>query len=68
MARAIRVLLARNRGGLDAAAGDEWTILENTVKEFAELDSDDDQSLGNVGRLMVDSTGLVALAFREIGE
>lgn len=68
MARAIRVLLAKTREGLDAVAGDEWKILENTVKDFAELDSDDDHSLGNVGRLMVDRTGMVALAFREIEE
>jgi hypothetical protein len=66
MARAYCVLVAKSEAGLHAAAGDDWTILENTIKNFAELDTDDDDSLGDVGRVMVPGEGWVALAYQEL--
>ena len=63
--RKMRVLVATTRARLFALAGSEWTILENTVKEFSELSSDDDERLGDIGYLVSDNPGLVALAFKE---
>jgi len=66
MEKAFRVVLSDSRGGLRVAATDEWTLLEDTIREYTELDSNDDQSLGEVGRLLVRSAGFVAFAFKEI--
>ena len=65
--RIFRVVLARTRGGLTnaALASEGWTILQNTVKDFSEADSNDDQSLGNIGGIVVKQPGWVALAYRE---
>lgn len=72
MARAYRVVVARTKGGLRSAATSEWTILETTIRQFAELDSNDDQSFtdengdpADIGGLIVKSGGWVALAFRD---
>lgn len=62
--RSYRVLVAKDRAGIFALAGNEWTVLENTIREFRSLDSDDDLSLGQVGRLNTDKIGFVALAFK----
>lgn len=66
MARAFRVVLSNSRGGLRVAATDQWTLLEDTIRDYAELDSNDDHSLGDVGRVLVRSAGFVALAFKDI--
>jgi len=62
--RAYRILVAKDRAGIFALAGDEWTLLENTIKEFQNLGSDDDLSLGDIGRVVVNGPGFVALAWR----
>jgi hypothetical protein len=64
--RAFRILVATTRPRLHALAGDEWTILENTVKEFVELSSDNDERLNDVGSLICNEAALVALAFKEV--
>jgi hypothetical protein len=66
MARAFCIVVARTKAGLGAAAGDDWTLLENTIREFVELDTTDDESLGDIGRVMVGKPGWVALAFQEM--
>jgi hypothetical protein len=63
--RAFRVLVATTRARLYALAGDEWTILENTVKEFSELSSDNDERLGDIGYLVCNESGWLALAYKE---
>lgn len=62
--RSYRVLVAKDKAGIFALAGNEWTVLENSIKEFHSLDSDDDLSLGDLGRLNTSKTGFVALAFK----
>jgi hypothetical protein len=62
--RSYRILVARDRPGIFALAGEDWTVLANTIREFRDLDSDDDLFFGNIGRLVVGETGFVALAFK----
>lgn len=62
--RAYRILVAKDRAGIFALAGDEWTVLENTIKEFQNLGSDDDLSFGDIGGIVVDGQGVLALAWR----
>lgn len=52
-----------SREGLQTAAQD-WTILESTVREFVELDSNDDGTLGDVGGLLSRQSGWVAFAYK----
>ncbi|MDX2298674.1 MAG: hypothetical protein NW204_03025 [Xanthomonadaceae bacterium] len=66
--RIYRVAVAKTQGGLQNSATQGWTILPDTEKEFAEMDSNDDQSLGNIGRLLVKQRGWVALAVRDLDE
>lgn len=62
--RDYRILIASDRAGLVALAGSRWTILQNTVREFDTLDSDDDRSLGDIGGINVQKRGWVALAYK----
>lgn len=62
--RSYRVLVAQSRAGLLALAGSEWKLLENTIREFKSLDSNDDHQLGDIGEIVVDQPGFVALAWR----
>ena len=62
--RDYRILVAKDEAGIAALAGDEWTVLQSTVKEFRTLDSDDDLSFGNIGSITVRSSGFVALAYK----
>ena len=66
--RYYRVVVASTEGGLYNAApsAEKWIILGNTVRPFMGLDSDDDGSLGNIGRLHVEKKGWVALAYIEM--
>jgi len=69
MARAYRIVLAKTEGGLQTAAGHEWTILSSTVRPFQELDSNDDMSFNdpdNSLRLLVKENGFVALAYKDL--
>ena len=63
--RYYRVVVASSEGGLYVAApsADRWTVLKSTIRKFAELDSNDDQSLGDVGRLLAKQEGWIALAY-----
>jgi len=65
--RSYRVVFAKTQGGLIVAAGD-WTILKNTVREFAGLDSNYDHSFGNPGRLLIRESGWVALAYSDVSD
>ncbi|HRD95221.1 MAG TPA: hypothetical protein PLA97_02325 [Rubrivivax sp.] len=62
--RAYRILVAEDREGIYSLAGDDWTVLENTVREFRNLNTHDDGSFGEIGRVYVGSNGFVALAFK----
>jgi len=62
--RTYRVLVANNRAGIFALAGNEWTVLENTIKEFRSLETDDDGSFGDIDGVVIDSRGFVALAWK----
>jgi hypothetical protein len=63
MAKDYRVVVADTEGGvLQAAAG--WTVLK-PVRAFSEIDTLDDGSLGDPGRLFVNRSGFVALAYKE---
>ena len=62
--RTYRILVARDRAGISALAGSEWTVLENTIKEFQNLDTDDDLSFGDIGGVAVNGPGIVALAWK----
>lgn len=64
--RTFRVLVATTRPRLNALAGSEWTILDNSVKEFVELSTDNDERLGDIGSLICNEAALVALAFKEV--
>lgn len=64
--RVMRVLVATTRARLAALAGQEWTILENTIRECAELGTDYDPRLGDIGALVCNERAFVALAFKEI--
>lgn len=64
--RRYQVIVAKERGGLiDVANSDGWTLLQNTVREFVGFDSNDDNSLGDIGGLVVNESGWVGLAFKE---
>ena len=65
MARKYRILVAKTRGGLTVAAKGGWTILENTVRDFAELQTNDDQRLGDIGAVECDEPGVVALSYQD---
>ena len=62
--REYKVLVARDRAGIYALAGDDWTVLENSIKEFQRLDTDDDLSFGDIGRVSTDGPGYVALCYK----
>lgn len=62
--RKYRVLFSESKDGLSALAGTEWTLLESTIREFKRLDTDDDHQLGNIGQVVVDRRGFVALAWK----
>lgn len=62
--RDYRVLVAGTRDELLALAPPHWRVLENTIRPFQSLDTHDDQSFGEIGRVKVSSTGWVALAFK----
>jgi hypothetical protein len=66
--RYYRVVIASTEGGLHVAAplSDGWTILKSTIREFTELDSNDDQSLGDIGSIIVKHRGWIALAYIEV--
>jgi hypothetical protein len=65
MAINYRVVVADTEGGVIRAADDDgWTVLY-PVRPFAEIDTLDDTTLGNPGRLWVKSSGYVALAYKE---
>jgi len=66
--RYYRVVVASSEGGLYVAApsADGWTILKSTIRKFTEMDSNDDQSLGDVGQMLVRQEGWVALAYIEV--
>lgn len=61
--RQYRILVAATEGGLHNAASD-WRILENTVREFTRLETNDDNSLGNIGAVRVNTRGWVAIAYK----
>jgi len=62
--RTYRILVAKDRRGIFALAGEEWSVLENSIKEFRNLDSDDDLHFEDVGAITITGTGFVALAFK----
>lgn len=64
MAKNYRVIVSRTEGGLDAVAGPGWKILKSTIRQFLELDSDDDHTYGDIGGVDVLEPGFVALAFQ----
>lgn len=60
-----RIVLAETEGGvLAAAAADGFTVL-NPIHEFSEVDTLDDTSLGDIGRVFTNSSGFIALALKE---
>ncbi len=66
--RIYRVAIAKTKGGLRnaAKASDGWIILQNTVREFQEMDSNDDRSFDSPpGRILVKQKGWVALAYQD---
>jgi hypothetical protein len=65
--RTFRVVLAKTEGGLRTAAPakDGWTILQDTIRQFSDADSNDDGSLGSIGGLVVKQAGWIALAYIE---
>ena len=65
MAKEYRILVSSTRGGIiSLAANGGWTLYGDS-KSFTELSSNDDDSLGDIGRILVKKTGYVALAYRE---
>lgn len=66
MNRYYRVVMSSSKEGLETAAQD-WTILESTVREFVELDSNDDGTLGDVGGILSRQSGWIALAYKDAG-
>lgn len=64
--RRYQVIVAKTRGGLiQVASSDGWMLLQSTVREFVGFDSNDDNSLGDIGGLVVNESGWVGLAFKE---
>ena len=64
MAKNFRVVVAQTEDGLDDVAGDDWQVIRSTIRQFAELDSDDDHNYGDIGGIEVFEPGFVALAFQ----
>ena len=62
--RQYRILVGTSREAVAALARDGWKLLESTVKEFTSLDTDDDQGLGDIGRVAVQGPGFVGLAWK----
>ncbi len=62
--RSYRILVAKDKAGIFALADDEWTVLESTIKEFKNIDSDDDLSFGDIGGIAVNDAGYIALAWK----
>jgi hypothetical protein len=62
--RSYRILVAKDLPSIYALAGADWTILANTIKEFKSLDTDDDQSFGDLGAVVIDGPGFIALAWQ----
>lgn len=62
--RKYRVVMAATKAGLQAAAGG-WTILVSTVREFSQLETFDDHSLGDIGGVFVGRKGFVCLAYNQ---
>lgn len=63
--RKYRVLIASTEGGVRRiAAKGGWTILETTLREFSGLDTNDDNSLGDIGQVIANGNGWVALSFK----
>jgi hypothetical protein len=65
--REYRILLAKDRAGIDALADEQWIVLENTVRPFRRIDTDDDLSFEGIGRVVVGAPGFVALAYKKVG-
>ncbi|MGN2248416.1 hypothetical protein ACFWZ3_17210 [Frateuria sp. GZRR35] len=65
MAKIFRVVVADSEYGVLRTAQDRgWTVVK-PIREFTEIDTLDDMSLGNPGRLFVKTGGFVALAYKE---
>ena len=62
--RQYKILVAKDEAGIRALVTDGWILLQNTLREFESLDSDDDLSLGDIGRIRVAGHGFVALAWK----
>ena len=65
MIRRYRVIMAATTEGLVAVAGTEWTILLSTIREFSDLQTNHDHSLGRIGSVVVDQIGFVCLAYKQ---
>jgi uncharacterized protein (DUF736 family) len=71
MSRKYRVIIAKTKDAISVVAnrvaGDPWTVLENTTREFASLDVDNDPRLDDdvTGDLVVARSAWVALAFQD---
>jgi hypothetical protein len=63
--RNYRILVARTMPALFALQRNGWTILGTTVREFSQLDTDDDHGLGDIGAVFVQRSGWIALAYSE---
>lgn len=61
MNRYYGVVLPSCKNGLKLSAQD-WAMLENTIREFVEWNSNDDATLGEVGGLLFKQRGRVAFA------
>lgn len=60
-----RIIVASSRGGvIETAQNSGWTVL-NPIREFSTLDSDDDTTLGDIGGIVVQTSGFVALARKD---
>jgi hypothetical protein len=64
--RDYRILVAKDRDGIAALAVPDWTVLESTVREFNSLDTHHDLFFGDLGRVVVDRSGVVALAYKKV--
>jgi len=59
-----RILIAHDKADIYALAGADWHVLTNTIRQFQKLDCDDDQAFGDIGGVLVDQPGWVALAVK----
>jgi hypothetical protein len=64
--RRYRVVVASSEGGLYVAASGNWTVLKSTIRNFDQLETNDDHSLGDIGAVTVEESGYVALAYQAI--